>query len=336
MATYRAISTGVASALARWEVWDGAAWVAATVLPTVADDVYANNFTVTLDVNFSTSSVQTRSNVLGVTAGGGFTLNAGITLLGDVYVGQTVADSGAVTPAAGDSVIIGNIYNGASGVNIHGVRKSTAGKITIVGSLICTSSHGTTSVASSNTCVKISGSAQADVSGNATTSAGTNAFPQYAARNDTGLNFNFVLRGRANGTQFTSNLGAFKCEVNELQGFNQDCTVYGLFVMPNTNQTTWTNCKAKTGANVQIEIYDEANQPVLCNPLYAQDQADPADVRSATVYANGALTGTCAVPPAASVSLGVPVDATTGTASVDASELRDLILPSILSAITAP
>jgi hypothetical protein len=45
-------------------------------------------------------------------------------------------------------------------------------------------------------------------------------------------------------------------------------------------------------------------------------QAAPADVRNGTVYADGNLTGTCAVPAAASVAFGVPVDATTGTAAL--------------------
>ena len=45
-------------------------------------------------------------------------------------------------------------------------------------------------------------------------------------------------------------------------------------------------------------------------------QAAPADVRSGTVYADGNLTGTCAVPAAGSVALGVPVDNTTGTAAL--------------------
>ena len=45
-------------------------------------------------------------------------------------------------------------------------------------------------------------------------------------------------------------------------------------------------------------------------------QAAPADVRSGTVYADGNLTGTLAVPAAGSVALGVPVDATTGTAAL--------------------
>lgn len=47
----------------------------------------------------------------------------------------------------------------------------------------------------------------------------------------------------------------------------------------------------------------------------------PANVRHGISYAvNNALTGTCHVPPAASVLYGVPVDATTGTAEVSGSD----------------
>jgi hypothetical protein len=49
-------------------------------------------------------------------------------------------------------------------------------------------------------------------------------------------------------------------------------------------------------------------------------QAIPADVRSGTVYADGNLTGTLAVPAAASVAFGVPVDDTTGTAFLSQSD----------------
>ena len=48
-------------------------------------------------------------------------------------------------------------------------------------------------------------------------------------------------------------------------------------------------------------------------------QAAPADVRSGTVYADGNLTGACAVPAAGSVALGVPVGNTTGTAVLTAA-----------------
>ena len=51
-------------------------------------------------------------------------------------------------------------------------------------------------------------------------------------------------------------------------------------------------------------------------------QAAEADVRSGIVYgpAND-YTGTCAVPPAGAVSLGVPVDNTTGTAYLSGNDI---------------
>jgi hypothetical protein len=45
-------------------------------------------------------------------------------------------------------------------------------------------------------------------------------------------------------------------------------------------------------------------------------------VRSGVTYAAGALTGTAAIPAAGSVALGVPVDATTGTAVLTAANVQ--------------
>jgi hypothetical protein len=47
-----------------------------------------------------------------------------------------------------------------------------------------------------------------------------------------------------------------------------------------------------------------------------------ANVRLGTTYASGALTGTAAIPAAGSVALGVPVDATTGTAVLTAANVQ--------------
>ena len=46
------------------------------------------------------------------------------------------------------------------------------------------------------------------------------------------------------------------------------------------------------------------------------------DVRFGTSYASGALTGSAYIPAASSVSFGVPVDATTGTATLTAANVR--------------
>jgi hypothetical protein len=52
-------------------------------------------------------------------------------------------------------------------------------------------------------------------------------------------------------------------------------------------------------------------------------QASPADVRSGTVYGpSSELEGTLAVPAAGSVAMGVPVDATVGTAILTAALVR--------------
>jgi hypothetical protein len=63
--------------------------------------------------------------------------------------------------------------------------------------------------------------------------------------------------------------------------------------------------QAKNGASTYSDFLTADN---------ALTQAAPADVRSGTVYADGNLTGTCAVPAAGSVSLGVPVGSGFGTA----------------------
>ena len=47
-----------------------------------------------------------------------------------------------------------------------------------------------------------------------------------------------------------------------------------------------------------------------------------ADVRSGVNYGGGSLTGTAAIPAAGSVALGVPVDATTGTAVLTAANVQ--------------
>jgi hypothetical protein len=63
-------------------------------------------------------------------------------------------------------------------------------------------------------------------------------------------------------------------------------------------------------------------------------QAVPSDVRSGTVYASGNLTGTCAVPAAGSVSLGVPVGSGTGTAVLDPAAVASAVWGAATRTIT--
>jgi hypothetical protein len=80
--------------------------------------------------------------------------------------------------------------------------------------------------------------------------------------------------------------------------------------------TTPTNAKTRyalNGTGTYVDMFTADN---------ALGQALPTDVRNGVSYASGSLTGTCAVPAAGSVALGVPVDATTGTAVLTAAAIR--------------
>lgn len=330
MAWYRAVSAGVASDLARWEVStdNGVSWSAALTLPTVADTVYANGYTIDIDTDFDASKYSTET-ATGVTAGGGFTARGGLVITGDSAAGTTTCmtfDPAATLP----TTIIGNGYGSAVN-DSDGIFTDAAPLLTVVGS-VYNGSRNITSIASGAHGIYAGVSGSFRVTGDALLAFGSASFSCGAAAVTprSGL-----IEGRAIGSLVTANrYASANCLVNEIEGANLNAVVYGKFVMPSNNQPNWTNCKAKAGANVQIEIYDELNQPVLCNPLYAQDQADPADVRSGTSYANGALTGTAAIPPAESVALNVPVDDTVGSLATAAVVAADLLNEMNTSSLT--
>jgi hypothetical protein len=86
--------------------------------------------------------------------------------------------------------------------------------------------------------------------------------------------------------------------------------------------------------------YEFRKLDLTTNTLYTPGVATghPAtnNVRNGTVYGpTNNLTGTCAVPPANTVSLGVPVDNTVGTAQLDANALA-IALDAALTASLTP
>lgn len=80
------------------------------------------------------------------------------------------------------------------------------------------------------------------------------------------------------------------------------------------------------GASVIGSPAERPARNLYLTDAYAATYPAAANVRSGTTYgAGGSLTGTCAVPGAASVLVGVPVDATTGSATVSATDIRAAI-----------
>lgn len=88
------------------------------------------------------------------------------------------------------------------------------------------------------------------------------------------------------------------------------CAKYKIGTTPSLMQYR----KALDGTSTFLTLYT-ADFGVFGNPPIA-------DVRSGVNYGGGGLTGTAAIPAAGSVSLGVPVDATTGTAVLTAANVQ--------------
>jgi len=122
----------------RWAVATGnwsstATWNGGT-LPTSADDVFADGFTVTIDQNVTVLSIRTTQRT-GGTAGGGFILNAGIIVNANIIAGNSTVLTRST--GSGASFINGNITGVTSGTGISAVILSaSAGSLVIVGNVI--------------------------------------------------------------------------------------------------------------------------------------------------------------------------------------------------------
>jgi hypothetical protein len=90
-----------------------------------------------------------------------------------------------------------------------------------------------------------------------------------------------------------------------------------------------------TNMNWQFRKYDLTTN-TLYTPGVATGFPATTNVRTGTLYGpTSNLTGTCAVPPAAAVSLGVPVDNTVGTAQLDTNALAASLTATLAPALDA-
>lgn len=181
MAVRYAVATGNWSNTA---IWNGG------TLPTSADDVYANGFTVTIDIDIEVQSIRNTAQSPAV-AGGGYILNGDVTVdLLSSIAGTVVGNASLITYSAStgtstiNGVIKGSInttgvsciiYSGAANLNIIGdltsgtsgggglqpaVNKSGTGTLTIVGNLsVGVSTNG-------NHCLNNTGQGAINITGN--------------------------------------------------------------------------------------------------------------------------------------------------------------------------
>lgn len=198
MASFRARATGNWSALGTWSWWNGSAWVNAVAIPSSADDVWANNFTVTIDQNVT---VLTLRNLLtgapgtGTVSGGNFVITdsfdvvctaAGTNLIistvtlinvsgtgttasitGNIISSTTSPTNALVKSGTGTLNFNGNIAlsttnNGNATINISG------GTLNIVGNVSSNSGTGQSGA------LRVTGNCTVNITGNLTSGNGTN------------------------------------------------------------------------------------------------------------------------------------------------------------------
>ena len=192
MANVYAITNGNWSAGATWNTG---------VVPTSADDVFTNNFTVNMDVNATVISLRNTASAP-IVAGGSFNFNtAGVTVsatstsaaLG-IQPGTTfstiTATTGTVTLNVGSNINYGpslsatliSNYSGAcnfvfSGVNIIALNPGTGGLVrpfdkTSSGTITINANITTTTVASGSVNILTSSAGNTIINGNVTSGAG--------------------------------------------------------------------------------------------------------------------------------------------------------------------
>jgi hypothetical protein len=102
--------------------------------PTVIDDVYADGKTITINIDTAVQSIRTTTSPrTGGLAGGGFTINNGISLSANVIAGTTTCLTFAgSTPNT--CTVVGSISGGTT-TSTHGVNNSSTGTVNISGSV---------------------------------------------------------------------------------------------------------------------------------------------------------------------------------------------------------
>ena len=350
MANYRAMANGNWSNLAIWQDNSSGSFVASTVLPGVNDDVYANAFQVTIDQDINVKSIRNNSTT-GISNGSysGFYITSSRTLTftglgvarispnypaywmsliyitgsnltlnitGDV-ISDNVGNSGAITMSGSNITvnITGNIYMNPYQSNSYTIVISANNTVNHVGNV-----YGATTSSTIGTCSAIV------INQNGTYNLTGNAIGRSAQE---------VIGSSTNG--FLANTNAL-CNIIGSTVSAGQTVIYGTVlkmagVINNFGDYTVSPYIIKTFDGQQLQWNTRTTTNAL-NPLYTAGVATghPAtnNVRTGVVYGpTNNLTGTCAVPPAAAVSIGVPVDNTVGTGYLNATDIWNVPLASI-------
>ena len=366
MANRFAVASGNFNDTATWSTT--AAGSPGASVPVAGDNAIANNRTVTITANATCDNI-TNGTTYGGTAGGGFILNDGVTLtvLSSVLTGGT---GGTLRLSGANSATVAAVsITSANAANTDCILHSGTGTLTVNSTTI--QSNGLSANASRCINLTAAGTANitaSTITGGGETVGTTGAILGGASSTIT-INAATLTGGFAPSSPAVNANGGI-CSITGNLSATTGC--HAVTVISTTSLTVVGNVTAANGRNaisgsptnaIRISgsfIYSSDGTPPTIQKLilnttpataktrYALNgtgtyvdmftadngltQAVPADVRSGTVYADGNLTGTLAVPAAGSVALGVPVDATTGTAVLTPAAVWDTLTSSLTAA----
>lgn len=384
-------------------------------LPTSADDVFSNNFTVTIDGTFSVASISNQEQAPIIT-GGGFKYANGGDLTASIYCTANSGGNqlgyllGFDLDAPSVATFRGNIRNGAGGSGYSGLFRdgtdravvihSGSGILNIIGDISCNCYYQAY-------VARLTGTGTLNITGTVYSQMIDSNSAGYVLSNTSSgtINITGSILGGGGGNNITClNLsnGTINVTGNVIGGssgpgiqnnstgqvlITGNCTgggwIYG-FATYNTSTGTITHIGTSyasatspahgtsfgAGPSYLSGPFISSPQGVAANSCYtwrwisgvgpsymtvpnstatgyknlysadntssASGQPATTNVRSGAIYGpSNELTGTCAVPAAGSVSLGVPIDNTTGTAVLTEAAVKGACSKAVVPALLA-
>lgn len=319
---------------------DAATWNGGT-LPSLEDEVYANGFTVTLDMDFTVQKISTDVCPDTLTGAGSFSLISGTR---NISCNVEAGLSSCITNASAsfNLIVTGNMAGGsatnAAGLNYAGGVNSTTAFITIYGNLTAGTGSGANGIrhapgagAGRNISVTVVGNVTSYASNRAISVVTSSSYGTVSNFNITGTSTgailgicnavnNFVLNGvlvssssepmviGMPGSLFTIN-GAVVQTSSKVALDSQDILVAEGGVIE------YTFKEANTGSDILVRSATPGGG-------YPAE----ADVRGGVLFGViDELTGSLAVPDPSNVRKGVATDNTIGTAELTAEDILEAI-----------
>jgi hypothetical protein len=308
---------------------------------TLIGNVTAGTGSVAFGVNNNSSGTLT---VTGNVTGGSGSASVGainsssgtLNITGDVTGGTASGANGAQNASTGTLNITGNNVTGTGAASCFGANNVSTGTLNITGNVAGGSVANGANNASTGTLAitgDATGGTASGVFGANNVSTGTTTIVGKAFASSVAIGANNASTGTLTVTRAVGNTwgigaaGGVASNVGVASAVvGSDTRVEELEYGTNGQAPTSGAVKVVSGLNNKCLVtLTTSAVKTLADPSDGTGQANEADVRSGTSYALGNKTGTCAVPAAGSVALGVAVDATTGTAVLTPAAVWDAL-----------